>query len=195
MAKRTKRAKRATKLSKGVVGTVIAGTLTAAGAGSAGATTFNEPSIAGGDFSDTFLGADPLSPLSVGTNLVTGHVQGGSDENDFFKFSGLEGGAAFIIDTSATGGGDPTGEVLASDESVIVSGSLFGPGDLTGFVPDDGVLIFRAFNTAAQEGTNYEISLSAPLAAPVPAPSALALTGLGAAIAGAFTWRRRKRAR
>jgi PEP-CTERM motif-containing protein len=29
----------------------------------------------------------------------------------------------------------------------------------------------------------------------VPAPSALTLTGLGAAIAGAFTWRRRKRAR
>jgi hypothetical protein len=189
MAKRTKRAKRGTKLSKGVVGTVIAGTLTAAGAGSSGATTFNELSI--GDFSGTFVGANPL-PL--GTDLVTGSVRDFLDDDDFFRFSGLQGGAAFTIDPSKSGTDNPGGEVLASDGSVIDSGPLTGP-DLTGFVPNDGVLIFRAFNTLSQEGANYEISLSAPLAAPVPAPSALTLTGLGAAIAGAFTWRRRKRAR
>ncbi len=62
-------------------------------------------------------------------------------------------------------------------------------------MPADGVLIFRAFNRTAGEGFTYQIALSAPPAAAVPAPSALTLTGLGAAIAGAFTGRRGKRAR
>ena len=193
MAKSAKRSKRARKLSKGVVGTVIAGTLTAAA--SAGAETFNETSV--GDFGGTLATA---TAVPVGTDIVIGQVQlflGGEQAHDFFKFTGLEPGAPFTIDPSGSTiqTGTPEGEVLDSASNVLGSGALDGS-NFTGFVPDDGVLIFHAFNSVAGEGVNYEISLSAPLAAaPVPGPSALTLGGLGAAIAGAFTWRRRKRAR
>ena len=66
--------------------------LTAAAAGSAGATTITE----GTDFSNTFAGANALP---IGTDVVNGSIWGAivSDPDDYFRFSGLLAGSSFSL--------------------------------------------------------------------------------------------------
>jgi len=190
MAKSGKRAKRRRTLSKTVVQTVIAGSLTAAAAGSAVATTVNE--------STDFPGSPPGTALPVGTDVVTGKIGDLSsfDPDDFFSFSGLQPGAGFSINADQTSGFAPaSGSVSTSGGTQLDFGFL--DEILTGTVPNDGILVVRLSVTgpSGEGDRGYTVTLDAPLAASVSGPSALSLTGLGAAIAGAFTWRRRKRAR
>ena len=66
--------------------------LTAAAAGSAGATTITE----GTDFSNTFAGANALP---IGADVVDGSIGGAivSDPDDDFRFSGLLAGSSFSL--------------------------------------------------------------------------------------------------
>ena len=99
-----KRGARHRRKSKALAKTLIATTLAAGAAGAVEATPFNELDLAADDFADTFATADALP---VGTDEVTGTNDdpfSGFAEQDFFKFSGLEGLQTFELVAERTGG-------------------------------------------------------------------------------------------
>jgi PEP-CTERM motif len=126
--------------------------------------------------------------------VVTGNNEDPNSVNaepDFFKFSGLEPNVGFTLHVERTGGTltnvrvhDPGATPPALDFGSVGS----SPVDLEGTIPASGMLIFEA---SGGEGVSYRVTLSAPLSVPVPAPSTLALTALGAALTGVFARRRR----
>ena len=189
-----KRGARHRRNAKALAKTLIATTLTAGTAGAAGAVTFSESSLGGQDFADTFATADALP---VGTDEVTGENSDANiGEPDFFKFSGLEPNVAFTLNAEWTGGGftnvsvfDSSGGAPLDSAELNSTNSSPSPASLTGLIPGDGMLIFEA---SGGEGVNYKVTLSAPLLAPVPEPSTLALAALGAALTGVYARRRRK---
>ncbi len=193
-----KRSARHRRNAKALAKTLIATTLTAGTAGAAGAATFNESSLGGQDFEDTLANATlPANLLPVGTDEVTGENQNfGQSEPDFFTFSGLEPNAAFTLNAEWISGTVTNVSVrnssngpLDGPELLNFSDSSPTPASLTGLIPGDGMLIFEA---SGGEGVNYKVTLSAPLLAPVPEPSTLALAALGAALTGVYARRRRK---
>ena len=187
-----KRGARHRRKAKALAKTLIATTLTAGTAGAAGAALVEESSV-GGDFENLF---EDANLLTGGTDEVTGENIGANfqSEPDFFKFSGLEPNVAFTLNAEWTGGGSRTSastrvpaEPLDSAELNSTNSSP-SPASLTGLIPGDGMLIFEA---SGGEGVNYKVTLSAPLLAPVPEPSTLALAALGAALTGVYARRRR----
>ena len=175
------RRKKANALTKTLVATALV-------TGAAGTVEAVDESSFGGDFADVFGSADALD---VGTTEVTGAVD--FQDVDFFKFSGLDPGEPFTLGVERIGGLFTTVSVFdISDSTTPLDGptSLGGsPVSLTGTIPADGILIFEA---SGGEAINYRVTLSAPLSAPVPEPSTIALTALGAALSGVFARRRRK---
>jgi PEP-CTERM motif len=180
------RRKKANALTKTLVATALV-------TGAAGTVEAVDESSFGGDFADVFGSADALD---VGTTEVTG-VSDPFPVADFFKFSGLDPDESFTLSVERTGGQSFTN---VSVLSLLDSGAtpLDGPTSLntssspvslTGTIPADGILIFEA---SGGEAINYRVTLSAPLSAPVPEPSTIALTALGAALSGVFARRRRK---
>ena len=133
---------------------------------------------------------DPRRP--IGTDEVTGSItnQTTGDLQDFFNFSGLQPFANFTLDAVETSGFGPPPQLFVNGASVGILDT-----SLTSVVPASGTLIVSLSGFSGEGDHGYRVTLDAPLAAQVSAPSALSLTGLGAALAGALTWRRRKRAR
>lgn len=181
--------------------------LTLASVAAAHATTINESSVAGGDFSNTFAGANDLgalgtslgTPLTIpGSNTAVGTISSGSDA-DFFAFTGEPAGAGFtynIVDTSngqgrasvlnssATNiGSTPTLSIFSFNNSVPVSGG--------GIVPADGKVLIEIL-TGCECGFSYTATVTAPVA---PEPGTLADVGVGLALAGAVALDRRRRMR
>jgi hypothetical protein len=153
--------------------------LTAAAAGAAHAGTINETSVSGGDFSNTFGGANALP---AGTTEVLGQLNPFSD-TDFFMFSGLLGGGAYTLTGVYTGFAnygilDSLGNTLNSPTG--------NPASLGGTTPGNGILVVEVLNS---EGTpTYDLTLNAAQAG-APEPSTLSAVGLG--LAGAFALRRK----
>ena len=191
MKRRAQHRRQANTLSKKLAKTLIATTLTAGAAGTAGADPIDELAV-GGDFEDFLTSANLLE---VGTNVVTGNNDDPNSqfaEPDFFTFSGLEPNVGFTLHVERTGGTitnvsvhDPGATLPRPSILDSLSGS---PVDLAGTIPASGMLIFEA---SGGEGVSYRVTLSAPLSVAVPAPSTLALTALGAALTGVFARRRR----
>ena len=140
------------------------------------------------DFTSTLPGA----PLPLGTDQVTG-ARPSTDLSDVFTFIGLVPGQPFTITYDET---DPFGDLKIALFSVSPQAFLGlqrgDDGTLQGTVPADGKIAVEVGNFEFGNGT-YSVTLDAPLAPiPTPAPSALTLSAVGAALAGALGWRRRR---
>ena len=149
--------------------------LTAAAAGAAQATTLNETT----DLGNSFL---TNTPLPVGTDRVTGTLNGGFDPADFFKFTNLVGGSSYTLTGLYTG--FQTVTVLNSAQAVL-NAPVSNPASFTGIVPTDGMLIVGVIdNDGAQ---SYDLSLNAGQSTTTPEPATFA--GAGLALAGLMALR------
>jgi hypothetical protein len=129
--------------------------------------------------------------LPVGTTEVNGshtNFQSTDPSGDWFEFQGLLGGATFSL--TATG---VQGVVFLQSDGGASVGSPVG--FITGFpanigplsVPADGKLVVGI--VGCEVGTcGYTIDLTAPTT--IPEPSTFA--GVGLALAGALSWRRKR---
>jgi hypothetical protein len=172
---------------------LLAGTCLATAGGVASAGTFSEGPT------DLFPNSfDPASVapvtvlIPVGDHVVTGQVGVGGDNADFFEFTGLLPSGAYSLQISYLGGANWTVNTYTSAGSGLGS-AILGEGaccnPITGTIPIDGKLLVRG---SSGEGTpDYTMTLTAPVAAAVPEPSTLALSGL--AVASAFAWRRKRK--
>ena len=160
--------------------------LTAATAAAAHAGTVAEST----DFGNTFGSA---TVLPVGTDVVTGAVSSVTDNDDYFSFNGLLGGGSFSLSFLRSDCCsnmnfflyNSSGSLLNSGAANIVSNGLTA----SGTVPLDGILVAQAHYV---EGGPYIANLTAPLSATAPEPATMALAGLGIAVAGALSRRRKE---
>jgi hypothetical protein len=150
--------------------------LTAAGAPAAQSTLVTETSDFGGSFATR-------TALSLGTDVVTGSV-GFGDDDDFFQLSGLTPSASFNVNFITNQGGVVGGQVLDSGGASLGLGGfdLGMPLDVAGTVPADGILVLRTF---WQEGGPYQVTTTV-----VPEPATVTLLGASLGLLG---WRRYRR--
>jgi len=158
--------------------TLLTTTCLTVAAGAASATTFLEPSIGGGDFSNTLGGANALP---AGTDVVKGAVAFVTDSADFFNIPGLTIGATYYLSfATSTGGGS-----LRLYDGVSQIAGPFGPIANVPYITPVSPLYFGVANN---EGTfNYTVTFSQNS----PEPGTMGVAGL--ALAGAWALRRRKK--
>ena len=176
--------KRGSKLlTAACAGLLTAGMATAPQDAVAQTGVFNESSLPGGDFSNSFATADVL-PADVGTIFGAVSFAGGLDA---FQFVGLEPGTTFGAVVST----DPSfAEIIVrlGDSAGNGLGSFFASDPATTIlVPADGVVVgvVSFFETPG----SYELNITATSAA-VPEPGSGSLLALGAA--GLLGLRRKK---
>ncbi len=173
--------------------------LTLAGVGAASATTINETSAPGGDFSNSPVTPTNLSSISTlavpGTNTAIGALSAGGDV-DVFSFTAIPF-TPFSYNITDTSNGQ--GRVSVLNSSLVNIGSTptlsiftFNP---QAVVPNDGIWadgkILVDIITGCECGFAYSATVSAPTA---PEPGTLVDLGLGFGLAGAIALGRRRKA-
>jgi hypothetical protein len=154
--------------------------LTAAAVGAAHAGVINETSVPGGDFSNTFGGANVLP---VDTTEVIGQINPSGD-TDFFEFSGLTAGGAY----SLTGIYTNIAQYGIFDSSDNPLNALTdNPASLSGVIPGDGILVVEVQSNEQVAG--YDLTLDPSSGAPEPA----SMAGAGLGLAGAWLLRRKRK--
>jgi hypothetical protein len=149
------------------------------------------------DFSNT--GASP-TVLPAGTYGVNGHVDYPEDQDDYFRFAGLDGNygslsIGYNMTPDGVRGGEYSLDLVFLNSALGQIGfahfSQLGPlnGSVNVTVPNDGVIIGRVVQNYADanDGTSYAVSFDP---AAVPEPGTAAMIGLSAA---ALLARRRRR--
>ena len=87
--------------------------------GTAGASTLSQPPNFGTSFAN-------VTPVPVGTTIVDGSVQFGSDTNDFFTFQNLVPGTGFDFTASTTSSGLEL-DLLTSADAALPGSSTSTP--------------------------------------------------------------------
>lgn len=164
--------------------------LTAATIGAAGAATVTEST----DFGNTFGTA---SVLPAGTDQVLGAAGGtsGSENVDFFKFTGLLPGSAYTFSGSyIAAGNDPLNVGVLNSAQSFLNSLQNRPATFGGIVPSDGMLVVQVSPVCGDSCTvNYDLTLTATSATTgIPEPGTAATAALGLAAAAAFGARRRR---
>lgn len=178
------------------------GVALAVGASSVSATTVNEGSLSGGDFSSSF--GSPTA-IASGVGTVTGSL--GANDRDFLSFTGMQTGAQSVtLNLTAIGAGPVwTGSFLYSTTPFTsnTSGQFGGGIVMLNFAPffvsmtqtlsfnlgaTFGGTLFLAIHQQTGTGVSYSLDIPGNVA-PVPLPATALL--LGGAIAGLGASRRR----
>lgn len=170
--------------------------LTLAGVGVTHATTINESSAPGGDFSNTFTTLNPPTPLSSIATLTpaTGDTVVGTlpfNDIDWFSFSGESAGALFSFSEIATLNfgtaivENSSGTVLVNTVGLTTTQHVYDA-----VVPNDGILeVGLSFSNSNESTITYAVNVTFPVA---PEPGTFAEIGIGLGLAGAVALRRRR---
>jgi hypothetical protein len=156
------------------------------------------------------LPAANLAPLGTTEIFATGEQPSTPPFTfiDFFKLSGLEPGSSFsatVERQTALGGGfffnsqfiaTDSGGVTLDSEPVGGSPNFPQTATVSGSIPLNGMLVLGTSGSIIEGGPmGYHVTITAPLAAAIPAPSTVGLLASGlAGLAGLAALRRGKRA-